>query len=92
MDQPLLKSSVVRLPQRGGVFLSSFFLFSGGWGKIKLKLTTLPRIVIHVVCRFNSIAPFADGRLNALTLCLLESLGIRHEVVGAMSAPKANYP
>ena len=28
-----------------------FFLSSGGWGKIKLELTTLPRIFIHVVCR-----------------------------------------
>ena len=27
-----------------------FFSFSGGWGKIKLKLTTLPRIFIRVVC------------------------------------------
>ena len=33
-----------------------FFLSAGGWGKIKPKLTTLPRIFIHVVCRFNSIA------------------------------------
>ena len=33
-----------------------FFLSSGGWGKIKLKLTTLPRIFIRVVCRFNSVA------------------------------------
>ena len=33
-----------------------FFLFSGGWGKIKLQLTTLPRIFIRVVCRFNSVA------------------------------------
>ena len=36
-----------------------FFLYfssSGGWGKIKLKLTTLPRIFIRVVCRFNSVA------------------------------------
>ena len=24
-------------------------------GKIKSKLTTLPRIFVHVVCRFNSI-------------------------------------
>ena len=30
---------------------------------------------------------FADCRLNALTLCLLESLGLRHAVVGALSAP-----
>ena len=35
-------------------FLFCFvFLSSGGWGKIKLKLTTLPRIFIRVVCRFN---------------------------------------
>ena len=34
-----------------------FFLIpSGGWGKIKPKLTTLPRIFIRVVCRFNSVA------------------------------------
>ena len=26
------------------------FLSSGGWGKIKLQLTTLPRIFIRVVC------------------------------------------
>ena len=35
-----------------GVFAHTFFffsLFSGRWGKIKLKLTTLPRIFIHVV-------------------------------------------
>ena len=38
-------------------FPSSFFcLSSGGWGKIKLKLTTLSRIFTHVVCRFNSVA------------------------------------
>ena len=33
-----------------------YILSSGGWGKIKLKLTTLPRIFIRVVCRFNSVA------------------------------------
>ena len=33
---------------------------------------------------------FADSRLNAHTLCLLESLGVRHVVVGALSALKAN--
>ena len=38
-----------------------FSLSSGGWGKIKLKLTTLPRIFIRVVCRFNSVA-FAAQR------------------------------
>ena len=35
---------------------------------------------------------FADGRLDALALCLLESLGVRHEVVGALSALEANDP
>ena len=38
------------------------YVSSGGWGKI--KLTTLPRLFIHVVCRFNSIA-FAIQRLLA---------------------------
>ena len=33
-----------------------FFQSSGGLGKMKPKLTTLPRIFKHVVCRFNSIA------------------------------------
>ena len=37
-------------------------------------------------------ASFADCRLNALTLCILESLGARHAVVGALSALKANDP
>ena len=37
------------------------FLSSGGLGKIKRKLTTLPRIFIRVVCRFNSVA-FATQR------------------------------
>ena len=37
-------------------------------------------------------ASFADSRLNALTLCLLESLGIRHAVVGVLLALKANSP
>ena len=37
-------------------------------------------------------ASFADSRLNALTLCVLESLGVRHAVVGALSALKANGP
>ena len=42
---------------------SNFFCFSssGGWGKLKLKLTTLPRIFIRVVCGFNSVA-FATQR------------------------------
>ena len=33
------------------------FLSSGRRGKIKLKLTTLPRISIHVVCRTATVAP-----------------------------------
>ena len=32
---------------------------SGGWGTIKLKLTTLPRNFIHVMCRFNSFFFYA---------------------------------
>ena len=32
------------------------FIVRRGWGKTKLKPTTLPSIFIHVVCRFNSIA------------------------------------
>ena len=32
-----------------------FFLSSGGWGIIKLELTTLPRIFIRVVCRFTQL-------------------------------------
>ena len=43
-------------------FFFFFFLSSGGWEKIKLyELTTLPRIFIRVVCRFNSVA-FAAQR------------------------------
>ena len=38
------------------IFYYFFFLSSGGWGKVKLQLTTLPRIFIRVVCRFNSVA------------------------------------
>ena len=37
-------------------------------------------------------ASFAAGRLNAPKLCLLESLGVRHVVVGALSAVEANAP
>ena len=37
-------------------------------------------------------ASFANGRLNVLTLRLLGSLGVRHEVAGALSALEANYP
>ena len=42
-----------------------FFLSSGGWGKIKLKLTTLSRIFVRVVCRFISVA-FAAQLPNGL--------------------------
>ena len=34
----------------------------------------------------------ADGRLDALALCLLEGLGVRHDVVGELSALEANDP
>ena len=43
------------------IIIIYFFSSSGGWGKIKLELTTLPRIFIRVVCRFNSVA-FAAQR------------------------------
>ena len=48
-------------PPGQGVFslrahLFFFYSSSGGWGKIKLELTTLPRIFIRVVYRFNSVA------------------------------------
>ena len=33
-----------------------------------------------------------DGRLNTLALCLLEGLGVRREVVGALSALEVNDP
>ena len=36
-------------------FFFFFFLSSGGWGKIKLELTTLPRIFIRVVCRVSAL-------------------------------------
>ena len=36
-------------------------------------------------------ASFADGRLNALALCLPKSLGV-HEVISALSALEANDP
>ena len=38
------------------------------------------------------IPPFADSRLSALTLYLLESLGVQHAVVGALSALRVNDP
>ena len=38
------------------VFCFSFLIHPPADGQNKLKLTTLPRIFIHVVCRFNSIA------------------------------------
>ena len=37
--------------------LYGFFCYSSsGWGKIKRKRTTLPRIFMHVVCHFHSFA------------------------------------
>ena len=36
--------------------------------------------------------PFPNGRLDALALCLLKVLGLRHEVVCALSALEANDP
>ena len=44
-----------------------FFVSPGGWEKIKLKLTTLARNFICVVCRFNSIA-FAIQRYLACSI------------------------
>ena len=55
----LLVSGLEPLPVQGILFF--LFLSFGGWGKMKLKLTTLPRIFIRVVCRFNSDA-FAAQR------------------------------
>ena len=40
---------------------SLFFLSYGGWGKIKLRVTKLPRIFIRVVSRLNSVV-FATQR------------------------------
>ena len=37
-------------------------------------------------------ASFADSPLNALALCLLEGLGVRHEVVDPLSVLAANDP
>ena len=36
--------------------------------------------------------PLADGRLDALALCLIKGLGVRHEVVCTLSALEANDP
>ena len=43
-----------------------FFLFSsfGGWGKIKLKLTTLPRIFTRVVYRIYHYAYARQTKVN----------------------------
>ena len=35
---------------------------------------------------------FADRDLDALALCLLEGVGVRHSVVGALPAMDANHP
>ena len=44
------------MPAEGTLFF--FFLSSGGWVKIKLQLTTLPRTFIRVVCRFKVLLEF----------------------------------
>ena len=36
--------------------------------------------------------PLADDRLDALALCLLKGLGVRHKVISALSALEANDP
>ena len=56
-----------------------FFLSSGGWGKIKLKLTTLSRIFVRVVCRFISVA-FAAQLPNGLGTHLVTVLIIFTDV------------
>ena len=35
---------------------------------------------------------FSDGGLDALALCILEGLGVKHEVGGALSPLEANDP
>ena len=52
---------------REAAFFHSFFVFlsSGGWGKKRLKLTTLPRIFIRVACRFNSTLFTPDYECNS---------------------------
>ena len=52
-DAAMVRSSLER-----GPCLSSLFYSSGGLGKIKLKLTTLPRNSIHAACQFKSISTF----------------------------------
>ena len=37
-------------------------------------------------------ASIADGRANALALCVLEGLGVRRQGVGALSALEASDP
>ena len=49
-----------------------------------------PLIGRPVYGRRKEEASLADGRYNALALWLLESLGVQHEVVSAMSALEAN--
>ena len=55
-DTNILTTSAVVEFDKFRVDFFFFFSSSGGRGKIKLKLTTLPRIFIRVVCRFNSVA------------------------------------
>ena len=47
-----------------------FFLSSGGCGKIKLKLTTFPRLNVQVVCQFTSIV-FAIQRVILVLFSLV---------------------
>ena len=51
-----------------------------------------PLVVCCTVAAKRKEVSFAESRLNALTLCLLERLGVRHAVVGVLSALKANDP
>ena len=50
------------------------------------------RQIMYIYDIYIYIPSFEDSRLSALTLYLLESLGIRHAVVGALSALRANDP
>lgn len=54
--------------------------------------TDHPLIGHPLCCPRKKVAFFADGRLGGLTSCLLEGLGVRNEMVGALSALEANAP
>ena len=56
-ENVVLIQALGREAARAGLcFFIFYFSSSGGWGKIKLKLTTLACIFVQVVRRFNSIA------------------------------------